>query len=100
MRIRSERIRRGWSQSELARRAGFNSNTVCLIENRRFRPYPKQLRKLAKALDIPPSAEQALLDDEPPLTGPRPVEKERGLARKSERKNCAQPVPSKENHDD
>ena len=45
------RQERGWSQSELARRAGLNQSTLNQIESRRLLPYPSQIQKLAQALD-------------------------------------------------
>jgi transcriptional regulator with XRE-family HTH domain len=50
--LRAYREPRGWSQSELARRAGLHSTTVSLIETGRLSPYPGQLTKLAKALRL------------------------------------------------
>jgi transcriptional regulator with XRE-family HTH domain len=61
--LTSERTRRGWSRAELARRAGLNATTISLIESRRFRPYPGQLRKLAAALAVPEDQAEALLGD-------------------------------------
>jgi len=49
-RIRSERERHGWSQAELARRAGMHNSTVNQIENGRMLPYPNQLAKIVAAL--------------------------------------------------
>ena len=40
----------GWSQAELARRAGMHPSSVCAIERGRLTPYPAQARKLAEAL--------------------------------------------------
>ncbi len=57
------RRQRGWSQAELARRAGMHNSTVCLIESARFRPYPRQLVALAEALDLVPGHEGELLAD-------------------------------------
>ena len=54
MRLTHERLRRGWSQAELARRSGMNATTISLIESGRFRPYPAQVGKLARALGLPP----------------------------------------------
>lgn len=51
---RTFRRRRGWSQAELARRAGLHPSTVSLIESQRLRPYPGQLAKLARALGVAP----------------------------------------------
>jgi transcriptional regulator with XRE-family HTH domain len=44
----------GWSQSELARKSGLHSTTISQIENGWLRPYPSQIKKLAKALDVFP----------------------------------------------
>ncbi len=64
MRLTTERTRRGWSRSELARRAHMNPSTVSLIEAGRLVPYPGQLRKLAKALGIRQAdADWLLVDD-------------------------------------
>jgi transcriptional regulator with XRE-family HTH domain len=52
-RLRAERLARGLSQAELARRARLNPSTVCQAEAGRFRLYPSQLRKLAEALGVP-----------------------------------------------
>ena len=53
--IKAERLFRGWSQAELARRAHMNPTTVSLIEAGRLVPYPSQLRKLERALGLKPS---------------------------------------------
>jgi XRE family transcriptional regulator, regulator of sulfur utilization len=53
LRIRTERQRRGWSQTVLGARAGMATSEVSRIETGRLRPYPNQLRRLAKALDVP-----------------------------------------------
>lgn len=45
-----EREARGWSKSELARRAQMSNSTVGAIESGRLTPYESQLRKLADAL--------------------------------------------------
>ena len=50
--LRELREARGWSKAELARRAELNPTTVGWIESGRFRPYPVQLEKLARALDL------------------------------------------------
>mgnify|MGYP002541973082 CR=1 FL=1 len=46
------RRERGWSKSELGRRACIQSGLVGWIEDRRFVPYDVQLERLAKALDF------------------------------------------------
>jgi transcriptional regulator with XRE-family HTH domain len=58
------RERRGWSKSELARRAGLNQTTVSAVESGRLIPYDTQLLKLAKALGVPDP--EALLDEVTP----------------------------------
>ena len=62
--ITLERRRRGWSQAELARRAGLNATTVCLIESGRFHPYPVQLQKLARALGFRVEEARNLVEDD------------------------------------
>ena len=62
--LKSERVRRGWSQAELARRAYLNPNTISQIENERFHPYPVQLRKIARALGVPDARAHRLLEDD------------------------------------
>ena len=58
------RERRGWSKSELARRAGLNQTTVSAVEIGRLIPYDTQLRKLAEALGV--SNPGSLLDEAMP----------------------------------
>ena len=67
--LKAERIARKWSQAKLAREADLNSNTVCMVESGRLRPYRSQLSKLARALNIPESEAHRLLEDEPTLDG-------------------------------
>ncbi len=50
--LERERLNKGWTRSELARRAGMQSGTIGWIETGRFIPYPSQLEKLADALGI------------------------------------------------
>ena len=62
-RISQKRIEHGWSRAELARRARMNPGTVGLIEAGRYLPYTGQLRKLARALGIPPGEAETLVDE-------------------------------------
>jgi transcriptional regulator with XRE-family HTH domain len=62
--VKIERMRRGWSQAELARRANLNAATVGQIEAGRFQPYPTQLAKLARALGVPEAEASILLRDD------------------------------------
>ena len=60
--LKVERLFRGWSQVELAKRADLNPNTICQIELRRHRPYQAQLKKIARAFGFPESQAEALLE--------------------------------------
>jgi transcriptional regulator with XRE-family HTH domain len=53
LRITWERRRRGWSQAKLARRADVDQSLLSKFESERQRPYPRQLRRLARALGVP-----------------------------------------------
>ena len=70
LKLTGERIRRGWTKAEVARRAGLHPSTVGAIEGERIRPYACQLAKLADALGWPPDAASGLLD---PVSGLGPV---------------------------
>ena len=48
-----ERRRKGWTRSELARRADLNSSTVSGLENDKLEAYEVQLTKLGRALGLP-----------------------------------------------
>lgn len=50
--IRRERMGRGWSQAELARRAGVSVNTVNRIETSRDYSNPRLLPRIERALSI------------------------------------------------
>ena len=51
--VRSERGRRGWSQAQLAERAGFATSTIATIERgHQRRPRPRTLRDVARALGL------------------------------------------------
>jgi transcriptional regulator with XRE-family HTH domain len=54
---------KGWSKSELARRSRMTPGEVGKIESGRLKPYPIQLRKLARALGISPTDESTLMQD-------------------------------------
>ena len=58
-----ERLFRGWSKAELARRAGLHPSQVGQIEAGRVAPYDSQVRKLAAAFDWPESDGQRLLEE-------------------------------------
>jgi transcriptional regulator with XRE-family HTH domain len=52
LKLTAERIQRGWSKAELARRARLDQALVSKIEGQRVRPYPTELRRLARALGV------------------------------------------------
>ena len=49
-RVVRERQKLGWSQSELARRAGVNQTSLSRIENGKEPPFPKRAERIAAAL--------------------------------------------------
>ena len=51
-RLREERQLRGWSQRDLARETGVNSDTISGIETDQHEPRPSTLRKLAEGLGL------------------------------------------------
>ena len=53
--LKDLRIERALTQEELAELAGIGKNTVNRIERHLTEPRPSTLRKLAGALDVPPS---------------------------------------------
>lgn len=58
-----ERLERGWSKAELARRATLHPSQVGQIEAGRLVPYNSQLIKLASALGIPAEQAARLLEE-------------------------------------
>lgn len=59
------RLNKGWSKSELARRATIHPSQVGLIESGRFQPYDSQLAKLATALNVDANVDLLADVDEP-----------------------------------
>ena len=51
-RLKEERQLRGWSQRDLARETGVNTDTISGIETGQHEPRPSTLRKLAEGLGI------------------------------------------------
>jgi len=51
-RMKAERIRRGWNQTELAAKSGLSGADISRIESGRMVPYPIQAVRVAKALRI------------------------------------------------
>jgi ribosome-binding protein aMBF1 (putative translation factor) len=57
-----ERRRKGWSKSELARRADLNPSTISGLENGRLTPYEVQAAKLGRALGLPKGEWDSLME--------------------------------------
>ncbi|MGI6286264.1 helix-turn-helix transcriptional regulator [Neomoorella humiferrea] len=51
-RIKAERLRRNWSQFELAKRANITQADICKIEHGKIYVYPNWRKRLAKALGM------------------------------------------------
>jgi len=52
LRIKYERLRRGWNQIALAYNAAMSVGDISRIESGRLRPYPSQVEKLATLLGV------------------------------------------------
>ena len=63
IRLTALRESRGWSKSELARRAHMNAGTLSLVESGRLKPYPAQIAMIARALGHPRDATDQLLEE-------------------------------------
>ncbi len=51
-RLKEERLRKGWSQRDLARETGVNADTISGIETGQHEPRPSTLRRLTEGLGI------------------------------------------------
>ena len=60
LRLREERLRRGWSQTELAFYAHLSASDISKMETGRFLPFPAQAARLAEVLGM---AAEALLEE-------------------------------------
>jgi transcriptional regulator with XRE-family HTH domain len=63
LRLMLERQDRGWSRAKVARRADLDQGLYGKIESGRVRPYPRELRRLARALGIRTDDAEALLEE-------------------------------------
>ncbi len=71
-RLKEERLRKGWSQRDLARETGVNADTISGIETGQHEPRPSTLRRLTEGLGIEVRdlfAEPALPKARAPRTG-------------------------------
>jgi transcriptional regulator with XRE-family HTH domain len=76
LRLKVERLRRGWTQQDLAYHARMAAADVSRIESRRLKPYPSQLARLARVLGV--SAEE-LMQSARPYEIPVTVGEEEGM---------------------
>jgi len=53
--LKEARLAKGWTQDELANKAGLGKNTYPKIERGISKPDPLSIKKLLKVLDIKPS---------------------------------------------
>lgn len=52
LRLRKERLKRGWSMVELARRAKISEATLSRLENSKTFPYPGWKKRLSRVLGV------------------------------------------------
>jgi ribosome-binding protein aMBF1 (putative translation factor) len=52
LRMKRARVERGWNQTTLAFHAGMSTADVSRIESGRMRPYPSQVERLSRALEL------------------------------------------------
>jgi transcriptional regulator with XRE-family HTH domain len=55
LRLRAERLKRGWSQTQVSMRTGIATPDVSAVERGRRYPHPGWRRRLAAAFQIPES---------------------------------------------
>lgn len=60
--FREARLKKGWTQVEVAEKAGLGVNTYPKIERGISKPSPASIKKLVKVLDIEPAKIVSLLD--------------------------------------
>ena len=65
LRMSCERVSLGMSKAQLARAARIDQGLLSKIESGRFRPYLRELRRLADALDWPQDRADELLCEVP-----------------------------------
>lgn len=53
LKVKAERLRRGWTQTTLGYHAQLSASEISRIESGRTRPYPAQAARLARALNVP-----------------------------------------------
>jgi DNA-binding XRE family transcriptional regulator len=53
--IRKERVKRNWTQEELAQRAGIKQSHICRLEQGKHTPTDLTIKRIADALEVDPS---------------------------------------------
>jgi transcriptional regulator with XRE-family HTH domain len=53
--LKEARLKKGWTQDELAKKAGLGKNTYPKIERDISKPSPESIKRLVKVLGIDPS---------------------------------------------
>lgn len=64
--LTEKRKAKGWSMTELARRAKLSPSDISKAEKGRYKLYPSQLKRIAKVLGIPVAEADSLLEDKIP----------------------------------
>jgi transcriptional regulator with XRE-family HTH domain len=59
--LKEARLKKGWTQVDVAKKAGLGDNTYPKIERDISKPSPESIKKLVKVLDIDPSEIPSLL---------------------------------------
>jgi transcriptional regulator with XRE-family HTH domain len=63
LRMKLERLRRGWNQTKLAYLVRTSGPEISRIETGRTQPYPRQLARLSKVLGLSPDALMQEIDE-------------------------------------
>ena len=66
-RIKAERLRRGWTQTDLGYHSRTSPADISRIETGRLKPYPGQLERLGRVLGVPAGDLLAPVDLQEPV---------------------------------
>jgi transcriptional regulator with XRE-family HTH domain len=64
LRVKARRLEKGWNQTQLGYYSGLTASEISKIETGRLVPYPRQVERLAGALDV---EGESLLEEVEPL---------------------------------
>jgi ribosome-binding protein aMBF1 (putative translation factor) len=67
IRLKAERLKKGWSQQDLAFRARMAVSDICRIERGWMRPYPGHASRLAAVLGLTPDQLLDRVDFQPEM---------------------------------